>query len=81
MKRPRIWMATAKIRGRSEQLLCLGESIVQIKKLYEDAYAEMIPFDLRHQIQNISVYRWNGADFRGRWNYFNELPIPKIWIS
>lgn len=74
--KPQGWRAMAVFEDRSERLIYLGRSSIQVRNNFGPAYFEVLDDEEREQVQTIALQRWHGAPDSGKWLHHTNLTLP-----
>jgi hypothetical protein len=74
--KPQGWRAVAVFDDRSERLLYLGRSSIQVRTGFKEAFLELLDDEEREHVRSISLQRWHGAPDCGRWIHQTNLNVP-----
>lgn len=72
------WRALAVLTSGSEALLCLGQSIVQVREYYLEPWYDMFTEEVRRDTDEIQIQKWIGAASCGEWKMQATLPVPPV---
>ena len=74
--KPQGWRAIAVFDDRSDRLLYLGRSSIQVRTGFKEAFFEVLDEEEREHVRTISLQRWHGAPDAGRWMHLTNLTVP-----
>ena len=66
----------AQLAPQGERLLCVGASAAQVRAAYASAWGEVIRDEDRPAVKAISLQRWVGQFWAGRWEHQAYLTVP-----
>jgi len=72
------WRALAILSNKQEALLCLGQSIVQVRDGYLVPWYKYFPLETRKKVTSIEIQKWVGMADLGNWEPQALLPIPSF---
>lgn len=70
------WRAIAVSTRGEESLICLGQSIVEVREYYTIPWFDLFDEEVRKQVAEIHIQRWKGVFDYGKWVDETTLPIP-----
>jgi hypothetical protein len=66
----------AVFEDRSERLIYLGRSSVQVRANFTEAFLELFDDEDRDLVKHIALQRWQGAPDQGRRLHHTNLAVP-----
>ena len=70
------WRAVAIQKDSTEHLLCLGNTYLELKRLYAESFNDLLTEDEQKNVDKISVERWRGESSCGRWLRQDMFRVP-----
>lgn len=75
--KPQRWRSLAIMESGEEALICLGQSIVQIRESYVNAWIGVFTKEARAKTKEVIAQKWVGISSHGYWKFVMKMPHPK----
>lgn len=71
------WRALAVLDDGTEALLCLGQTVAQVRETYQLAWRSVFPPEVRTNVLEVVLQKWVGTPDFGSWQIQTPLPLPQ----
>jgi len=69
------WRALAMLNDGTEALICLGNTVANVRESYLEPWLELFDEDVRKETDEIVLQKWIGEPDRGEWVTQANLPL------